>query len=390
MTGWNRRQFLLSCGSAALGAALPGRSLAGIFDSGGFHKRTHHWRPIAPYPISLRDASSAVWTGSQLITYGGIAGAGAPVGGGAIYTPATNTWATLPTAGAPSARWNHSAVWTGSKMVIWGGGGPSSILNDGAVYDLASNTWSPLASPGLAGRGVHRAVWTGSKMFLWGGSNFPTFYGDGGLYDPTTNTWSPISTVGAPTARDGYSMAWTGSKVIVWGGADTGSTSPTNGALYDPSTNTWSPMSSVGAPVGRNCLSSPTNTTWTGTHMAVWGGYIGASSAVFCADGGLYNPATDTWSMMSASPFSTGRTAHSLTWNGSEIVLFGGRDSGGASFSDGAFYNPTTNKWRVLPTTRGLSARRSHAAVWTGTGSQVIVVGGWNGTTDFSDGAILS
>lgn len=62
---------------------------------------------------------------------------------GAAYDPVTNTWTAVSTAGAPSPRSRHTAVWTGSNMIVWGGlPGPT---NAGAVYDPATDAWTPTA-----------------------------------------------------------------------------------------------------------------------------------------------------------------------------------------------------------------------------------------------------
>jgi hypothetical protein len=40
---------------------------------------------------------------------------------GGCYTPAVDIWQLVATNGAPAGRDNHTAVWTGSQMVVWGG-----------------------------------------------------------------------------------------------------------------------------------------------------------------------------------------------------------------------------------------------------------------------------
>ena len=65
---------------------------------------------------------------------------------GARYDPSTNRWTAITRKNAPSARNWSSAVWTGSKMLLWGGqtyNGAYEYHNDGALYDPASNTWTP-------------------------------------------------------------------------------------------------------------------------------------------------------------------------------------------------------------------------------------------------------
>ena len=46
------------------------------------------------------------------------------------------TWRQISTAGAPSGRWAQTAVWTGREMLIWGGTyltGGSPERGDGAL-----------------------------------------------------------------------------------------------------------------------------------------------------------------------------------------------------------------------------------------------------------------
>jgi hypothetical protein len=40
---------------------------------------------------------------------------------GGRFNPARNTWEPVSLQNAPTARSEHTAVWTGSEMIIWGG-----------------------------------------------------------------------------------------------------------------------------------------------------------------------------------------------------------------------------------------------------------------------------
>ena len=51
-----------------------------------------------------------------------------------------NTWTA--TAAPPEARDSHTAVWTGSEMIIWGGRSNNSVLDSGGRYDPATDTWT--------------------------------------------------------------------------------------------------------------------------------------------------------------------------------------------------------------------------------------------------------
>jgi hypothetical protein len=69
------------------------------------------------------------------------------------------------TKGAPTIRFAHTAVWTGSEMIIWGGYNGSSYLNDGGGYNPVANSWASLSTVGApAARWGHTAVWTGREM----------------------------------------------------------------------------------------------------------------------------------------------------------------------------------------------------------------------------------
>ena len=63
-----------------------------------------------------------MWTGSEMIVWGGM-----PIYGylnnGGRYDPATDSWTPTSTTNAPDARYSHTAVWTGNEMIVWGGAG---------------------------------------------------------------------------------------------------------------------------------------------------------------------------------------------------------------------------------------------------------------------------
>jgi hypothetical protein len=58
---------------------------------------------------------------------------------GAFYDPAADEWTPTPTLDAPSPRFYHTAVWTGSQMIVWGGSNLSARLSGGR-YTLRTPT----------------------------------------------------------------------------------------------------------------------------------------------------------------------------------------------------------------------------------------------------------
>jgi hypothetical protein len=164
---------------------------------------------------AARASHAAVWTGSEMIVWGGYGGSYFNTGG--RYNPSTDSWAAVSNVNAPSARGGHTAVWTGDEMIVWGGDDGMS-LNTGGRYNPATDTWTTTSTTNAPlGRVFHTAVWSGSKMLVWGGWNHVEF-NTGGRYDPSTDSWTATSTISAPAARLDHSGVWAGSEMIVWGG----------------------------------------------------------------------------------------------------------------------------------------------------------------------------
>ena len=83
---------------------------------------------------------------------------------------------------APAARETHRAVWTGTEMIVWGG--PAA----GGRYDPALDSWSAMSMINApAARAYPSAVWTGNEMIVWGGSNAGGPTNTGGRYDPVAD-----------------------------------------------------------------------------------------------------------------------------------------------------------------------------------------------------------
>jgi hypothetical protein len=222
-------------------------SLPSVSDDGGCTDDTWTATSTANAP-SARAHHTAVWTGSEMIVWGG-----EPedpyvlLNTGGRYDPSTDSWTTTTTMNAPSPRWGHTAVWTGTEMIVWGGddagGGP---LNTGGTYNPGTDTWTATSITGApAARLFHTAVWTGNEMVVWGGSAIAfQVTNTGGRYNPNRNSWTDTSTINAPAARNNHSAVWTGSEMIVWGG----SFSVPNhhdfntGGRYNPDTNTVFPI----------------------------------------------------------------------------------------------------------------------------------------------------
>jgi hypothetical protein len=172
-----------------------------------------------------------------------------PVIAGPLGGCTEDTWTPTSLSNAPSPR-VAPAVWTGSEMIVWGGTPDgSSYLNTGARYNPATDTWTATNTTNApVARSMHTAVWTGSVMIVWGGSN-GGFLNTGGRYNPGTDSWTATSTANAPTSRQQFTAVWTGSEMIVWGGFN--GTNLNTGGRYNPIADSWTATKLINAPSGR-------------------------------------------------------------------------------------------------------------------------------------------
>ena len=123
---------------------------------------------------AARHFHTAVWTGSEMIVWGGdyVSGVVVYLNTGGRYNPDTDSWSATSTTNAPAARIAHTAVWTGSEMIVWGGytSGPT-FFNTGSRYNPSTDSWTATSTTKAPdGRNAHTAVWTGSEMIVWGGA----------------------------------------------------------------------------------------------------------------------------------------------------------------------------------------------------------------------------
>lgn len=182
------------------------------------------WRAVPSPPIAPRQQAASVWTGTEWIVWGGVAG-GAELDDGAAYRPATGSWRVL--ARSPLSPRRVRAVWTGTEMIVAAGatggdptGNGEMALADGAAYDAAGDAWRPIAQ-GFAHPGFV-PIWTGHEMLMFAKSGAVS-------YDPSRDRWSDSccnETGGGLVATP----VWNGSTALLMG-----STKPeVGGAIFRP------------------------------------------------------------------------------------------------------------------------------------------------------------
>ncbi|HZQ71197.1 MAG TPA: Ig-like domain-containing protein [Terriglobales bacterium] len=338
-------------------------SVGTIYNDGSrYNPATDTWTLVTTKGApSAREAHVAVWTGKEMVVFGAT---GDQTGG--RYNPVTDTWRATNTAGAPVGQGYSAVVWTGKEMIVWGGI-LFSPVNAGGRYNPQTDTWTVLPPAPLAARAYTPAVWTGSEMLVWAGYDVSIgqLYGDGARYNPTTNTWTMISSTGAPNARYWHTAVWSGTEMIVWGGINYPSYD-LSGGRYNPATNTWTPTSLVNPPALRWLHAA----VWTGKEMVIAGGTPSNPA------GGRYNPLTDSWTATNSVNAANNGQGITAVWTGKEMILWGGLDDKFVFHNDGGRYNPTTDSWLRTTTMNVPQARGLHSAEWTG--SEMVIWGGFS------------
>jgi hypothetical protein len=233
------------------------------------------WDRAEPPPLpSPRHAATVVWTGREAIVWGGTRpgiGDGGDLGSadGAAYDPATRRWRRI--ADAPVAnRYGHQAVWTGREMIVWGGvvtGGSRGGRPDGAAYDPSTDRWRPIAPSPLAGPprssldAGQAVVWTGREMIAWGRVTDEDYASEGAAYDPAADRWRRVAAL--PGRRSGRPELFATPDGVLAGGRVAGMPKTLDakpGELYrltaeidryDPEADRWTPLpSSETSPLG--------------------------------------------------------------------------------------------------------------------------------------------
>ena len=332
-------------------------------DPGAGPVRAAGWRKLPVGPLRGRHHASAVWTGREMVVWGGAWRAGNAsiwLDDGAAYDPAGDRWRRI--ANSPlEPRSEAVSAWTGREVLIWGGQKRSSLagfgdeFSDGALYDPAKNSWKPMAPWPLAGRYGARAIWTGSRLVVWGGAaaaagEDPPPLADGAFYDPSDNRWTKMSAgpLGGRIAPLGGARG--GSALFSWGPAEArdGQRVPaSDSALFDPTRNSWSPAAPFPAPPKQTWCLDPAGCVGVDTGNRV----------VFAGQGLAWDQPADRWSTIANSqlsdPFLEGKAS---AWTGSRVMLWGGGTTNSPGdvppatvHAGGAAYDPAGDRWEPLP-----------------------------------------
>jgi N-acetylneuraminic acid mutarotase len=256
-------------------------------------------------------------------------------------TPASDAWSwagegwtELPA--PPEWRDGAAIVWTGSELLYWGGRDASDrAVADGYAFDPADESWSRVPEAPSSASGMD-AVWTGDEALF-----FDVAQGRPSsavlAFDPSIERWRSLAP--SPHAPEwGGASAWTGSELVVAGGGGSGSAETRQAYALDPIDDSWRPLPDM--PIAVNLADA----TWTGSEIVVLGSEIdrrnNASTRTSVA--AAYNPQTNAWRRLSDPPVSAQTAA--ISWAGERLVAWEGYSPAAAEFL------PAEERWRSIDT----------------------------------------
>ncbi len=297
------------------------------------------WAPLPDGPADGRVFPVSVWTGAELIVWGGeVESETTWADDGAAFNPASGRWRAV--ADSPlSPRSEHVAVWTGDEVIICCGRAPSGDGNTAAAYDPGEDSWRDLSPPPFEAD-LASAVWTGREMIVAGGSNFT----GAAAYDPSTDTWSMLAAPPATIERMA-DVAWTGEHLIVWPREFTSAP----GLIHNRATDEWRQL----PPLPPSLAVSRGSMVWTGTDIVVWGATANSEGSSVGARIGLNE---DGWRAIAEAPLGPYDRwegtdgSSSAIWTGTEMLVWAGAvgaDIDAATTATLA-YDPSTDSWREL------------------------------------------
>jgi len=161
--------------------------------------------PTGPVPLDVGPLAGGIeGEGHALVAIGDRILVWQPDGQTSILDPATGSWTTAATA-PTQAPTGGLLVWTGTELIAWGGhdGEPDQVALPGVAYDPEADTWRMIAEAPVEGRTPAVAGWDGHEILLWGGTRpGPTRSGIGAreqvpadgaaAYDPAADSWRTL------------------------------------------------------------------------------------------------------------------------------------------------------------------------------------------------------
>ena len=336
------------------------------------------WSTIPAGPLAPRLSSSVVFTGDELVVWGGIATpSGKPENDGAAYNPTTRSWRMLPPSPL-TPREGAAAIWTGSEIVFWGGiypeppGRVTRPSVEAVTYTPATNTWRTIGVAPLAPANFPMGVWTGDRVVIFSGEGAAS-------YDPATNRWERLPAPTLPTHLPGWQVKRYGwqfaavaghGRLLAWSAWDAQKHIAPNGLegtagsdlfRYDEASNRWTAL----AP-GPDAIAAPAYAFWNRGRLLVIGTAARPSGSQGPAQGEMTASYDSRTGRATRAPSSAVDQRMWSVWTGDAIWSLGYAASGRLGATSA--YDPATNLSRDLKATPfAFQQESAPVPIWTGT-----------------------
>ena len=359
---------VLSCGGSGDSASTPSPpappppAVTGVYSNAGslLMERSGH------AAVLLRDG--------KVLVVGGVP-AGGPLlpvatASAELFHPAANVFVTTGSMTA-ARRGGHSAtVLSDGRVLVCGGFDLASDppRSDAEIFDPRTGRFAPTGSMAQR-RAYHAAVLLANgKVLVAGGQGNDGLSAE--LFDPVTGTFS--STAAMPHFRFEASAALLADgRVLMMGYQDAADT-------YDPALGTFTAAGS--AQTAGGLWSGPSLTALTdGRVLAVAGqeSTVGSNFPSPVANGQLFDPATNDFSLTGALVWPRRFLATATRLPDGRVLVFGGE--GSTAWPDrGELYDPSTGLF--TPTVSAGAGRSSHTATLLQNG-KVLIAGGLVGAS---------
>jgi hypothetical protein len=219
---WTGRELIVWSG-------VPDGAEQPALDGFAFDPAAGTWRRLPEAPRGLEafgGTARPVWTGTEALFY--------PAG--VAFDPVTDTWRRLAPAPHDPQHRQTAVVWTGSEMVVFGGGEvDSETAHQGAAYDPESDTWGAIPDAPI-GLNLLSAAWTGEEVIVFGSllndrNIAETETSVGAAYDPAAETWRTLPP--SALSPQATSAVFAGGRLIAWD-------YEVRSQEYDPARDAWS------------------------------------------------------------------------------------------------------------------------------------------------------
>lgn len=301
-------------------------------------------------PLAPRGGTSVVWTGEEMIVWGGCEAEQCQTrfSDGAAFNPDTDEWRMI--AESPlDGLWDLPAVWTGTEMLVIRG-------MNAAAYSPDSDSWRLLPDPpfqvsfrrpdGSGGRDYAGAVWVDDRYVVWQPSSDQV-----AAYEAETDSWVDLPSTGLDV--DLGVLRWNGTDLVALGSL-TGAFPdrvPLQGArLVDgswepiPDAELWDETHNIGA--------RPYLTGWSGDILVAW-----PDSGSDAGRTLTYSPGADSWTEIEAVPVPGSEVWPEPMPIGDRLVVF--------HYGRAAIYDSPSDSWTVV-NMPNLPYGEAGRAVWTG------------------------